>query len=78
MLLPHSAGAYDKECDPVEEEPFVFSGGITFYTYNTRTLKVDMTSGTMQVSYPFLIYGERIIFHSRQVLDSDPAMCIVI
>ena len=69
-------GTYYKECDPVEEESSVFPGGITFRTDDTTILKMAVTSDKTLMSQPFLIYGKRIVFHSRQVLDAG-ADCIL-
>ena len=69
LFSPDPAGTYDKECDPVEKESSVFSGGITFCTDNTRILKMAVTSASDLMSQPFLVFREGMIFHSRQVLD---------
>ena len=70
LLSTAPSGAYDKKCDPVEEKPSVFSGGFTFCTDDTGTLKMAVASVITLVPQLFLIYGERIILHRRQVLDS--------
>ena len=70
LLSTAPPGAHNKKRDPVEEEPFVFSGGFTFCTDDTGTLKMAVASVITLVSRLFLIYRERIILHRRQVLDS--------
>ena len=70
LLSTAPSGAYDKKCDPVEEEPSVFSGGIPFCTDNSGTLKMAVASVITLVSRLFLLCGKRIILHRRQVLDS--------
>lgn len=40
MIPSDPSGTYHQERDPVEEKPSVFSGGVSFRTDNTGTLKM--------------------------------------
>ena len=56
LFSPDSAGAHNKECDPVEKESSIFSGGVPFRTDNPRILKMVMTSAKTPVPWLFLFH----------------------